>query len=44
MLVQIGLLEAGSLPVAGVETAEKLRDPERPSNALIARAEGRGRA
>jgi carboxymethylenebutenolidase len=44
VLVQIGLLDAGSLPVAGIETAEKLRDPNRPSNALIARAEGRGRA
>jgi len=44
VLVQIGLLDANSLPVAGIETAEKLRDPDRPSNALIARAEGRGRA
>ena len=44
VLVQIGLLEAGGLPVAGVETAAKLRDPERPSNALIARATGRGQA
>ena len=44
VLVQIGLLEAGSLLVAGIETAEKLRDPERPSNTLIARAEGRGQA
>jgi carboxymethylenebutenolidase len=39
VLVQIGLLDAGKLPVAGVETAEKMRDPERPSNALIARAD-----
>lgn len=38
VLVQIGLLDAGKLPVAGVETAEKMRDPQRPSNALIARA------
>jgi carboxymethylenebutenolidase len=44
VLVQIGLLEAGGLPVAGIETAEKLRDPKRPSNAPIARAEGRGQA
>jgi carboxymethylenebutenolidase len=44
VLVQIGLLDAGSLPVAGVETAEKLRDPTRPANALIARADGRGQA
>jgi carboxymethylenebutenolidase len=43
LLVQIGLLEAGGLPVAGIETAEKLRDPKRPSNALIARATGSGR-
>jgi hypothetical protein len=38
VLVQIGLLNADELPVAGVETAEKMRDPQRPSNALIARA------
>jgi carboxymethylenebutenolidase len=38
VLVQIGLLDDGSLPVAGIATAEKLRDPRRPSNALIARA------
>ena len=44
VLVQIGLLEAGGLPVAGVETAEKLRDPELPSNELIARAQRRGQA
>jgi len=43
VLVQIGLLEPASLPVAGIETAEKLRDPTRPSNALIARAEGHGK-
>jgi carboxymethylenebutenolidase len=44
VLVQIGVLDHSSLPVAGVETAEKLRDPRRPSNALIARALGRGQA
>jgi carboxymethylenebutenolidase len=44
VLVQIGLLDDSSLPVAGVATAEKLRDPQRPSNGLIARATGRGRA
>jgi carboxymethylenebutenolidase len=38
VLVQIGLLDAGKMPVAGVETAAKMRDPDRPSNALIARA------
>lgn len=41
VLVQIGLLEAGDLPVAGVEATANLRDPERPSNALIARAQAR---
>ena len=44
VLVQIGLLDAGALPVAGVETAAKMRDPKRPSNALIARAEARRQA
>jgi hypothetical protein len=44
VLVQIGLLDAGSLPVAGVETAEKLRNSERPSNTLIERAQARGQA
>ena len=43
VLVQIGLLDDGALPVAGIATAEKLRDPRRPSNALIARATGRER-
>jgi carboxymethylenebutenolidase len=37
VLVQIGLLDAGALPIAGMETAAKMRDPQRPSNALIAR-------
>jgi carboxymethylenebutenolidase len=36
-LVQIGLLEPKGLPVAGVETARKLVDEARPSNALMAR-------
>ena len=40
VLVQIGLLDAGGLPVAGVETAAKMRDPSLPSNRLIARATG----
>jgi carboxymethylenebutenolidase len=43
VLVQIGLLDDRSLPVAGIATAQKLRDPRRPSNALIARATGRER-
>jgi carboxymethylenebutenolidase len=44
VLVQIGLLDADRLPVAGVETAEKLRNSERPSNTLIERAQARGQA
>jgi carboxymethylenebutenolidase len=44
VLVQIGLLDDSSMPVAGVATAGKLRDPRRPSNALITRATGRGAA
>src|SRR5438552_18669924 len=42
VLVQLGLLEVEGLPVAGVETAEKLADPTRPSNQLIRRARGWG--
>jgi carboxymethylenebutenolidase len=37
VLVQIGLLDPKNLPVAGVETARKLVDESRPSNALMAR-------
>jgi carboxymethylenebutenolidase len=37
VLVQIGLLDEASLPVAGIETAETIRDPSRPSNVLIER-------
>ena len=36
VLVQIGLLDAATLPVAGVESAEKVLDPSLPANALIA--------
>jgi len=39
VLVQIGLLDAGTLPVAGVETARKALDPSLPSNELMRRAE-----
>ena len=39
VLVQLGLLETGSLPVAGVESARKAMDESLPSNALIERAE-----
>ena len=35
VLVQIGLLEAGTLPVAGIESARKALDPSLPSNALM---------
>jgi hypothetical protein len=45
VLVQAGLLQNSDLPVAGVETAQKILDPDRPSNTLIKRAieEARGR-
>ena len=39
VLVQLGLLDATTLPVAGVETARKALDKTLPSNALIARAD-----
>ncbi|MFW1790462.1 dienelactone hydrolase family protein, partial [Acinetobacter pittii] len=35
VLVQIGLLDPTGLPVAGVETARKLLDEDRPSNTLM---------
>ena len=38
-LVQLGLLDPSTLPVAGVENARKALDPSMPSNALIARAD-----
>jgi carboxymethylenebutenolidase len=38
VLVQLGLLDAGTLPVAGVESARKALDPSLPSNKLIGRA------
>jgi carboxymethylenebutenolidase len=37
VLVQLGLLDPTGLPVAGVETARKLVDEQRPSNILMAR-------
>jgi carboxymethylenebutenolidase len=40
VLVQLGLLDAGRLPVAGAETARKVLNPALPSNTLIQRAEG----
>src|SRR6266550_9427410 len=39
VLVQLGLLKAGTLPVAGIESARKALDPSLPSNALISRAD-----
>lgn len=42
VLVQLGLLETGTLPVAGVESARKALNPSLPSNALIRRADQRG--
>ena len=37
VLVQLGLLDAGTLPVAGIESARKALDPNLPSNALMGR-------
>jgi len=37
VLVQLGLLDPGKLPVAGVETARKAVNPKLPSNALMNR-------
>ena len=37
VLVQIGLLDASTLPVAGVETACKVLDPSLPANKLMQR-------
>jgi carboxymethylenebutenolidase len=41
VLVQLGLLDADALPVAGRESARKVLDPSLPSNTLIVRAERR---
>jgi carboxymethylenebutenolidase len=41
VLVQLGLLDASRLPVAGPETARKVLNPALPSNTLIRRAEGK---
>jgi len=37
VLVQIGLLDPAQLPVAGVETAQKVLDPRLPANELMKR-------
>jgi carboxymethylenebutenolidase len=39
VLVQLGLLDSSSLPIAGKETARKLLDSRLPSNELIRRAQ-----
>jgi carboxymethylenebutenolidase len=39
VLVQIGLIDAAKLPVAGVESARKVLDPALPANALMGRAD-----
>ena len=39
VLVQIGLIDAANLPVAGVESAHKVLDPTLPANALMRRAD-----
>ena len=45
LLVQVGLLDAGSLPVCGAEQAAKILDEGLPCNALIERAtDGRSQA
>jgi carboxymethylenebutenolidase len=38
VLVQLGLIDASKLPVAGAESARKVLDPSLPSNELIRRA------
>ncbi len=37
VLVQLGLLDSTTLPVAGIETARKVLDPKLPSNRMMAR-------
>ncbi len=39
VLVQLGLLDAEKLPVAGIESARKALDPSLPSNELMKRVE-----
>jgi carboxymethylenebutenolidase len=39
VLVQIGLIDAAKLPVAGVESARKVLDPTLPANTLMSRAD-----
>jgi carboxymethylenebutenolidase len=37
VLVQLGLLDSSTLPIAGAETAKRLMDPTYPANTLIKR-------
>ena len=39
VLVQIGLLDSDKLPVVGIESAKKVRDPSLPANELMKRVE-----
>ena len=39
VLVQLGLLDAAALPVAGIESARKALDPSLPSNVLMGRTD-----
>ena len=39
VLVQLGLLDPARLPVAGVESAEKVLDPALPANRLLERTD-----
>jgi carboxymethylenebutenolidase len=38
VLAQLGLIDGAKMPVAGAESARKVRDPSVPANALIRRA------
>jgi len=42
VLVQLGLIEPAALPVAGIESAQKVLNNSLPSNVLIARADSLG--
>lgn len=40
VLAQLGLIDTAQLPVAGLESAEKVLDPSLPANRLMERADG----
>jgi len=44
VLVQLGLLDPSTLPIAGVETARRVADPSLPSNQLMQRQRPAGSA